>query len=58
MRIEVNYQGKVNPKVEKKIQDAMEKIGAKQFSRGFRGDEVYIWFDYQEDQKWQNANQK
>lgn len=29
MRIEVNYQGKVNPEVEKKIQTAMEKIGAK-----------------------------
>jgi hypothetical protein len=48
MRIEVNYQGKVNPEVEKKIETAMEKIGAKRFSRGFRGDEVYVWFDYRE----------
>lgn len=51
MRIEVNYQEKVNPKVDEEIRILMKKIGAKQFSRGFRKDEVYLWFDYQETSK-------
>ena len=59
MRIEINYQGKTNPKLNEEIRILMKKINAKQFSRGFRkNDEVYVWFDYQEDQKWQNESQR
>ena len=49
MRIEINYQGTVNPVLEEKIRIAMMRdMDAKQFSRGFRKDEVFLWFDYQE----------
>lgn len=45
MKIEVNYQGGRYPELEEKIRIALlQAIGAKQFCRGCRYYDSYMWF--------------